>query len=61
MQADHMLQLIIIKEKNDLDKLKRPINGSGGFQTLLKRIGKQLKRNIFTLTLELASDIVRYV
>ena len=58
---DVLKQGIVVLTKEELVKLKLPIVGSGGFQSLLKKVAKCITRNKLKIDIELASDIVRYV
>jgi hypothetical protein len=45
-----------------LEALQRPINGSGGFQNLLRRLQSGLDSNgVLILTPDLAGQVARYV
>jgi|LFRM01.2.fsa_nt_gb hypothetical protein len=45
---------------DELTQLRKPIRGSGGFQSFLKRVRKSIVEDSLPLTPELAADLVRY-
>jgi hypothetical protein len=44
----------------DLAKLQRPIKGRGGFQSLLRRLQKQIKGHMLTASPDDVEKLVRY-
>jgi len=51
---------VVVLTREESEKLKLPIKGRGGFQTLLSRITDVLRGRRLVLTPDLAKDIVRY-
>jgi hypothetical protein len=47
--------------REDLEHLMRPIAGSGGWQSLLRKLQKQVKGNTLTLTESDSQRILRYI
>jgi hypothetical protein len=43
-----------------LAKLLRPANGKGGFQTLLRRLQKNISGHVLTVTAEDVEKLIRY-
>lgn len=46
---------------SDLDLLSRPVAGSGGWQSLLRKLQKQINGKDLTLTDEDVAKILRYI
>lgn len=55
------LTIRVILGPEALTALRRPVNGEGGFQNLLRALQHQLAKNELTLTPELIERIARYV
>lgn len=47
--------------KEDLELLMRPVAGQGGWQSLLRKLQKQIKGNSLTLTEDDSRRILRYI
>ena len=47
--------------REDLVLLMRPVAGQGGWQSLLRKLQKQIKGNTLTLTEEDSRRILRYI
>ena len=57
-----MIVSVCIKLEPDvLEALKKPVVGSGGFQSLLKTLNSRLRDDMLVLTLGDLSKITRYV
>lgn len=48
-------------EPDAVARLRRPVNGEGGFQNLLRALQRQLKEDELVLTPDLIEKIARYV
>ena len=47
--------------REDLELLMRPVAGQGGWQSLLRKLQKQIKGNTLTLTEDDSRRILRYI
>jgi hypothetical protein len=47
--------------REDLELLMRPVAGQGGWQSLLRKLQKQIKGDILTLTEDDSRRILRYI
>jgi len=47
--------------REDLELLMRPVAGQGGWQSLLRKLQKQIKGNTLTLTVDDSRRILRYI
>jgi hypothetical protein len=47
--------------REDLELLMRPVAGQGGWQSLLRKLQKQIEGNTLTLTEEDSRRILRYI
>lgn len=47
--------------REDLELLSRPVAGRGGWQSLLRKLQKQINGNVLTLTEDDSRKILRYI
>ncbi len=52
--------VIVHLEPSEVKQLDKPVEGSGGFQSLLRRLNAQRADAILTLTPDIASRVARY-
>lgn len=55
------MRVIISLTQEEIDRLRRPIRGVGGFQSLLERLQARLRGGNLELNLEDVERIARYV